>query len=722
MASTSTQQGINTQILSNTKKYSNQNYGQMLNLNNNTNYSISPNAVKLLPPIANNNNYVKLYTATNMSISVGDYVYIMYDENQTDPLPSGATLTVLDSYYEFSGCTDWIYLHQEQGYQVLEINETNNEVTIKRFYDTSLDNVKLYNHYLCKIYVNKINFYGGWIDGVCFRQVNLNNSSDTYIDVDIKQCINLSGGTTTGITAYYVDMRDKYDAQYVSVDSDVNNNISKATFSPYKYTTTPIQRTDSPVSSYFSYNNNSFGYTYINYKTFYNSLINNGYYNTCIFSGGTITGGYFNNCNFYDVLVQSGNFTNCNINANSVWYYGTWSGSGTTCFGPNIWYNGIWNEGIFSGKTWVTGIFNGGIFEDSYWYAGIFNGGYSIFNPSNDENFIRSYWSGGTFNNGGITLSVWNKGVFNNGVFDQSIWFSGIFNNGMFQSSFWSGGTFNNGTFYSSNWTSGNFNGGNFTYSTWYYGTFNNGIFNTGVITGDTILNNGLTYKWINGIFNGGKFTNSFWSKGDFYSGQMIGSVWSGGTFHYGDFNNSVWLYGDWLNGIANNSIYHRVNWLQGTFNSGTMGKEMHITDPVKFDVPMVYWSGGTFNSGVFGNQLAVTGNTTNNETSTRCTSSPSRIFWYGGDFYGGKFYSNYSTYCIPNPLNKTFAIAKNSGGFLDGVFHEGYFYSVYLGGHWMNGLFHNKSYNWTDQIIPTATKYNYYVNDSGNNSNSESG
>jgi len=95
--------------------------------------------------------------------------------------------------------------------------------------------------------------------------------------------------------------------------------------------------------------------------------------------------------------------------------------------------------------------------------------------------------------------------------------------------------------------------------------------------------------------------------------------------------------------------------------------------------------------------------------------------FWYGGDFYGGKIYTNYSSDCVtPPPTNHTFESGKESGGFFDGVFHEGYFYSIYNGGQWVNGWFHDKDYNWTSQIIPISIKYNYYINTIGSNYNLE--
>ena len=688
--SQATQQGIiGQQIFVNTQIYSGQKYGEVLNLNNNTNYSISPNAVKLLPVISNDNNYVKLYTETNASVKVGDTVYIMYDENMSyDPIqqfdsPTGRT--ILDSYYEFSGCTDWIYLKQIQGYKVLSIDETNNEITIERFYDSSLNNVKLYNHYLSKIYVNNMNFYGGWIDGVSFRTVQLNTSSDSYIDVDIKQCIVLSG-----TNSYFTDYRDKYDSQYVSVNSDLVTNTKKLppSVNPYKYKPyQDIKSNESLTSSYFTYNNKSYGYTYLYNTNLYNCRIDNGYYKNCMISGGTIYGGDFIECQIYDAIILSGSFINSTINPTSQWYYGIWFGSGLTSFGPNVWYNGVWNEGLFSGKTWMTGIFNAGKFTDSLWVNGIFNGGGSIF-LSGQDNFVNSFWSGGTFNFGWMNDCIWLKGKFNGGTFEQCNWFGGTFNGGTFLNSFWSGGTFNNGKFTTSYWFDGTFNNGNFTNSIWYNGIFNNGIFKTGY-SGDIFTVSGTTYKWYNGVFNYGEFNNSIWLNGTFNNGFFkTNSIWSGGTFNFGEFNDSVWLQGDWNNGIVNNSIFNKCNWKSGTFNSGNFGIEYEITAPYTYTEPEVFWSGGTFNGGVFG-------------TLKKYQTTPkSQIYWYGGDFYNGKFYN-----CLTNITPISYG---EYSGFYDGIFHEGYFYGDYWGGHWINGFFGIGSRNHTNQIIQMSTKYNY--------------
>lgn len=686
-----TQTGIiGQQLFNNSLYYSGQKYGEVINLSNNVNYSISPNAVKLLPVVSNDNNYVKLYTQTNASVEVGDMVYIMYDENMSaDPqekyiFPSGRT--ILDSFYEFSGCTDWIYLKQIQGYPVISVNEANNEITIGRYYDSSLNNIQLYNHYLCKIYVNNMNFYAGWVDGVSFRKVEFNTLSDSYIDVDIKQCIILSG-----TNSYYTEFTDKYDNQYVSVNSDLVSNTKKLppTINPYKYKPTNIiQSNQSLTNSYFTYNNKLFGYSYLYNTNIYNTIIDNGYYQNCVISGGTLYGGTFTNCNLYDVQIQSGSFTNCTINPNSTWYYGIWYGSGTTTFGPNVWNNGIWNEGIFSGKTWISGIFNAGWFTHSVWVTGIFNGGSSPF-VTNQDNFNNSYWSGGTFNNGYFHESIWSRGMFNGGRFIQSNWFGGIFNGGNFSNSYWSGGTFNNGTFNSSYWFDGTFNGGNFLYSIWYNGVFNNGVFKTG-FDGEVYAISGNTYKWYNGIFNFGEFNNSIWMDGIFNNGFIKNnSLWSGGTFNFGEFNDSIWVNGDWNDGIVNNSTFNKCNWISGTFNSGYFGKEYAITSPILYTIPEVYWSGGTFNGGQFG--------TPNN--------SSSKIYWFGGDFYGGKFY-NY-LYSPANPTQPTYGFP----GFYDGIFHEGYFYGDYWGGQWVNGFFSSTSHNHTSQIIPKSWTYNYIVN-----------
>ena len=165
--------------------------------------------------------------------------------------------------------------------------------------------------------------------------------------------------------------------------------------SPYKYKTyDTIKLNESPTASYFTYNNRSYGYSYLYFTSFYNSKIENGYFNNCVFSGGTISSGNFFNCKIYDATIESGSFYNCTINSNTLWYYGIWFGSGSTSFGPNIWYNGIWNEGVFSGKTWISGIFNTGVFQESIWVNGIFNGGNSIYKLNSDPSFVNSFWSG----------------------------------------------------------------------------------------------------------------------------------------------------------------------------------------------------------------------------------------------------------------------------------------------------------------------------------------
>lgn len=673
-----TQQGITGQQTY-LNQYSNQKYGKILNLNNNVNYSISPNAVKLLPIISNEQNYVKLYTETNASVEIGNTVYIMYDENMTyDPIENSVYSTgrtCLDSFYEFSGCTNWIYLKQIQGYKVINVNETNNEITINRFYDSTLDNIKLYNHYLCKIYVNDINFYGGWIDGASFRNIELNNTTDTYIDVDIKQCIVLSG-----INSYYTHFKDKYDSQYVSVNSNLisNNNITTS-INPYKYKAFNASVQNS-TTSFFTYNNNSFGYSYINYMKLYNSKIENGYFTNCVISGSTILGGNFTNCKIYNSSIQSGLFTNCDIDSNSIWYYGTWVGSGATSFGPVIWYNGIWNDGVFSGKTWMSGIFNAGVFVDSLWVNGIFNGGGSIYNTTNQENFKNSYWSGGTFNFGYMKDSIWATGKFNGGTFLESQWFTGVFNSGLFQNSFWSGGTFNNGTIDKSYWFNGIFNNGIFNNSIWFDGIFNNGVFKTGYSSISQL--SGITNRWYNGTFNNGVFNNSVWINGIFNNGTIASnSLWSGGTFNYGKFNDSVWLNGNWNNGIVNNSIFNSCNWKYGTFNSGTMGKEYYIVNEYTYTEPNINWSGGTFNSGIFGSDRL-----------------NSHINWYNGNFYGGYFYNTGLT-----------------SGFYNGVFYEGYFFGDYWGGYWISGLFSSIATNHTNQIIPISYKYNNIAQNTSN-------
>jgi len=634
---------------------------EKINVFNNTNYSVAPNAVKLLPVITNNNGKIKLYTEINSNIKVGDKVFIMKNIYGSTGNTDGI---ILDNFLEFSGCTDYIYLPQLQGYKVLETNEKNNEITIDRYYDSRFVNKKIYDHYISEIYIKNITISGGEIDGSEIEYANFNNALDTQIDINLVQAVVFSG------VSWYMRLKDKYDNEYITTNSSINTGTTAAVYKPYIYKgADPLNQDPTPVSSYYSNNNNNYGYNYIYNNHLYNCQLDNGYYDNCILTDCTINGGLYTNCQIYSCIINGGIFKDSPIDSNSYWFYGTWSG-GT--FTQDIWYNGIWNGGSFIGKEWRNGIFNNGIFSGSTWRTGIFQGG----------TMDNSIWSGGTFSGGEIKNSNWGDGKFNGGKMTQCNWYGGSCNGGSLLNTIWSNGTFNDGSFSNGSWYNGTFNGGSIYNSYWAEGTFNGGKFNSNnsivSISGGTVsYSNGAKY-WKSGTFNGGTFTNSLWSGGTFNDGNFTdNSLWSGGTFNYGNFTNSNWLGGTFANGSVTNSYFHSVEWVKGIWNSGHIGLTLDTIGAT------VNWSGGTFNNGIFG----VSDKTT-------------IVSWYNGDFYNGDFYTGYVD-CVAGPWY---------GGFSGGTFHDGNFYGVFWNGVWVTGNFAGTGCNKTN-ILTNSSIQTKYIN-----------
>jgi hypothetical protein len=643
-----------------------------INVFNDTSYTKSSNAVKLLPAISNNNNKIKLYTEINANFVVGDRIFIMFDENipntQSDAI-------ILDNYLEFSGCTDYIYLKQMQGYKVIEINDSNNEITIDRYFDSRIVNKRIYNHYISKIYARNLIITGGELDGIAIKNSILNNTGDTSIDIKLTQSIILSGNS------YYVNLKNKYDKNYITTNSMLNTGVTTSTFQPYSYKSTDISNQDpTPVSSHYTNNNKGYGYNYNKNMFLQQCQIDNGYYENCTIVDGTINGGYFLNCQINNVEINSGDFSGSTINANCLWLNGNWNGDSSN-FLPTIWYNGVWNSGDFIGKEWRNGVFNNGNISYSNWITGIFQG-----TNSKMDNCV---WYDGTFSNGEIKYSTWFKGTLNSGNMTNCTWIDGTVNGGLLTNINWTGGTFNNGTITKSTWLDGVFNGGTFSNSIWTKGTFNGGSFNTSnnvvfTLAGSaTISYSNQNNGWITGTFNGGDFINSVWSGGTFNGGNFSnGSLWFNGTYVYGYFNDSYWINGYFENGNVNNSYFHNVDWRSGTWNSGIIGFQYYT------DLAIVHWSGGTFNNGIFGD-------------GTGTTSRMAYIYWYGGDFYNGTFYS-YSASIYP-------PCTAGYGGFYDGIWHNGNFNGIFWGGTWITGIF--GGCNQTGSLTNKTVKTNFIKN-----------
>ena len=626
---------------------------EKINIFNNTSYTSSANAVKLLPFITNNNGKIKLYTEINSNIKVGDKVFIMYNPTGLTFGVSGITDgIIMDNFLEFSGCTtpnNWMYLPQMQGYNVIEINDSNNEITIDRWYDSRLVNKKIYNHYIAKIYIRNIQLEGGEVDGAEILYGNFNNAIDASLDINLVQAVVLSG------ISFYMRFKNKYDNLYVTTNSASSITGITSSYKPYIYKgVNALNQDPTPVSSYYTNNNNTYGYNYIYYNDLRECTIDNGYYDHCNVSDCTINGGTFTNCSIFGSTINGGIFYKSPLDTNCLWFYGTWSG-GT--FTQDVWYNGIWNGGDFVGKDWRDGIFNNGHFSGSTWRTGLFNNG--IFDG-------KSIWSGGTFGGGTINNSEWNGGVFNGGSMNQCNWYDGICNGGKMTNINWIKGTFNNGSFNTGTWYSGIVNNGYINNTYWSGGTFNGGTFNSQnnvlSMSGGTLdlTNNNISKYWRAGIFNGGTFSNSIWGGGTFNNGNFQdGSLWSGGTFNYGNFTNSNWIKGNFFNGTVTNSYFHDVIWHNGIWNSGALGILLNGVSPE------VTWDRGTFNNGIFG----IKGSTNKNQT------------WYGGDFYKGTFNTTFGQ-CYDDNLFTSF------GGFSGGTFHNGYFNGVFWKGIWVNGIF----------------------------------
>lgn len=649
---------------------------EILNVYNNVDYVKSANAVKLLPIISNNQGKMKIYTELNSNIKVGDKIFFMYN----DITPSNSRDLILDNYLEFSGCTDWELLIQMQGYKVLEINDSNNEITINRYYDKRYNNRFIYDHYISKIYTRNLILSEGELDGVLCRQIGLNNSGNTTLYIKLTQIINFSGNS------YSVLCNNKYDSEYISLNSILSTgSTQKSTYKPYQYRSEVISNFDqTPSTSYYTYNNNNYGYNYIYNNSFEYGIIDNGNFENCTFKYLEINNGIFKNCTFSGCTINNGEFTNCTVDIDSCWFYGQWNG-GNIDLRKNDWINGIWNSGDFpSGKKlngdtirWKNGTFNSGNFTESNWMDGTFQGG----------KMSNCTWSNGKFNGGEIVLCTWENGIFNGGLMRNCYWKNGTCNGGSILNTTWITGTFNNGDFTSSTWFNGTFNNGSFYNSYWENGNFYNGVFNSinsceSIINGELIYSN-LNRYWNNGNFYNGTFQNSVWKNGTFYNGTFqTNSLWSGGTFKNGSFNNSYWLYGNFENGNVLDSYFHNVNWTSGTWTGGQLGTPLNLGSSNQ-EQPTIHWSGGTFNSGIFGNGYMIS-------DPYGGVSYNTNVNWYNGTFYNGTFYSYY-TGCTSY---------YGVGGFYNGIIYYCNFYGTLWGGAWQNGVF--GGCNKTEIITPT--------------------
>jgi hypothetical protein len=559
------------------------------------------NAVKIIPKIDNKDSFIKLYTNVNSNFLVGDRVYIL-------SYNSGDTNADLDNYtyYTSRSGTSYGEISCEQylqGYLVKEIDINTNSIVINRLYSSipDISGITSDNFFISKTIIFNSTITGGELNGVVLKNTAIDNSLE---NVKWIQGIVLGGSINNLV------LSDKYESMTLSLNSVVNNG---------------------GVSSYYTYNNDTYGYSVFSGKTsltinmptiyngyFYNSVLT-GYFSSTPVNYPIIYNGYYELCDFdNNFKFNNGYYKMSNINSvTSLWNYGILDPVDISIyeFHPIIWYDGIWESSNtpISSLTWETGVFNGDTFTSSCeWRNGIFNG----------VQFLGT-WANGTFNKGFFNTTSWVNGIFNDGIFSStSTWQKGTFNNGTFYG-IWNDGVFNNGTFGTgATWTTGTFNNGIFSNSLWSNGTWNNGFFDNST--------------WVIGNWYNGTMSASDWYDGYFYNGTInLDTLWYNGIFYFGNFNDSTWLNGEWNNGLMSNSNFQSGVWWDGVFTGGNIG--------VMGGAETVNWYSGNFNNGYFWqNSQWYTGSFHNGSFNG---------IWNNGIFYNGTFTGSGS----PTILHKAF-------------------------------------------------------------------
>jgi len=313
-----------------------------------------------------------------------------------------------------------------------------------------------------------------------------------------------------------------------------------------------------------------------------------------------------------------------------------------------------WDDGLFYNSVWNGGIFRKGLIKESSWHDGVFRNGLFYqsrsFNavPSLDYQYydvdrIKNYWKDGP-----TSMTISN---------DRYSWRSGTFSNGEFLKSDWEGGRFLAGKIYNSKWYSGTFSSGtigdkNLSFSdTWFY----NGLVKTAIVENAALYGTDTSYYglsnstivWETGTFNDGIFGCDILI-------QMTAShqaTWYDGTFNGGEFRTN----GKWITGIFNG----------GRFISG-FGWTYSLTYDTISPTPSLYaWESGEFNNGEFGDMGLGTNST-----------------WWTGEFNGGIFQGRY----------------WNDGVFTSGKFRGSATYSP-VGGYSVDGMTTSNASLFTDSF-----------------------
>ena len=310
-----------------------------------------------------------------------------------------------------------------------------------------------------------------------------------------------------------------------------------------------------------------------------------------------------------------------------------------------------WDDGLFYNSVWNGGIFRKGLIKESSWHDGIFLSGNfyqsrsfnslpTLYYQYYDVDRVKNYWKDGQ-----TSATISN---------DRYSWRAGSFNTGEFLKSDWESGEFISGKLYNSKWYSGTFSSGTIGDSKISFNDtqFYNGLIKTAIVENASIYAvdtsyNGLsnsTIVWEDGVFNDGVFGSDIIQ----YTASNT-ATWKDGTFNSGEFKTN----GKWLTGVFNG----------GKFTSGFGWTHSSYITQLSTSASHFAWENGEFNGGEFG-----TGNLGTNST------------WWNGEFNDGKFQGRY---------------------WQDGVMTAGEFsgsatYSA-VGGYNVDGMTVSNAYNFVD-------------------------
>lgn len=494
------------------------------------------NSVKLINKYEEDNKYLALFTELDSHIEENDIVFITKISGNSN----------LDNFNDYKYDDDFPFTNYSMGYRVLKVNKNKNKIVINKLFKDTIDNLDIKEHYISLIRKQNSTIENSKLNSVVTVNSKLKNNEITQ-------------GTFLNMNASGCTFKSKYDNNYKS-----------------------LERKSIEGNGIVNFNNYTYGYNFISYinsnnvNNLFNCEIENGnFINTNIINKEnekkTIPNGKFENCYISNYIIKGGYYLNCIIESDCKWENGTFENNNGEDFKPEIWYDGKWLYGNFSGKTWKNGIFNGRkdtLFIDSIWEDGLFNTG-TIKNTD---------WLNGFFDSGNIKESNWTGGTFNNGLMINCNWQNGILNNGVLDNILWENGTMYNGQIKNSIWEYGEFYYGLIKDSEWYHGKLYNGHIK------NSIWKDGHFGHYYYGYFyNNNIMENCIWSGGTFFNGTLINTTWQDGKFYNGLFTKGDWYNGTWFDGTMRESYVLNITWYFGYMYNCKLDEDGEII-----------WYGGT--------------------------------------------------------------------------------------------------------------------------------